>query len=164
MQMQKVCPRCQTVYPTSANFCTKDKQFLDQSTIRRVEEATVEPELAKPLVNESLSRVEPNKTVRAASGFVRLEILSLGKFIKVDVNSAIGRAIQPELANENTVSRQHCIFFNGTDGVRVRDNDSTNGTLVNNRRLQSQESRALVVGDTIQLGSITCRVVEITMQ
>lgn len=159
--MHKVCPRCGEIYPISANVCKNDKQFLDQSTIRKDEALQAAPEIKPAEIEPIPVQQAPNRTVRSTNGFVRLEILALGKMIKVESNSAIGRAIQPELSNENTVSRRHCIIFPGPDGLRVRDNNSTNGTLVNNRRLSAGESCLLAVGDTLQLGAVALRIVEL---
>jgi pSer/pThr/pTyr-binding forkhead associated (FHA) protein len=51
-----------------------------------------------------------------------------------------------------SVSRRHCELRNDGGTFRIRDNESTNGTLVNGVRVQQRE---LQHGDTITLGTST---------
>lgn len=60
--------------------------------------------------------------------------------------------------NSELVSRQHCILKVNADGsLAVRDLGSTNGTLVNGRRLIDE--RSLIIGDTLQIGPVILQVV-----
>jgi pSer/pThr/pTyr-binding forkhead associated (FHA) protein len=59
--------------------------------------------------------------------------------------------------NSELVSRQHCLLRVGNGAALLRDLGSTNGTLVNGRRVTSE--RILLDGDTLQLGPLVLQVV-----
>src|SRR5260370_35704672 len=59
--------------------------------------------------------------------------------------------------NSELISRQHCMLLIRGQAVRVRDLGSTNGTLVNGKRVM--EECALVHGDTLQLGPLVLELV-----
>jgi len=67
-------------------------------------------------------------------------------------NNTIGRSeectLRVPLAN---VSRQHCQLILGADELRVRDLASSNGTYVNNRRINET---ALKAGDRLKIGPV----------
>jgi pSer/pThr/pTyr-binding forkhead associated (FHA) protein len=58
--------------------------------------------------------------------------------------------------NSELISRQHCLLRVHGDDVLVRDLGSTNGTLVNGKRLLAE--RALHNGDILQLGPLVLQV------
>jgi Tfp pilus assembly protein PilF len=60
-----------------------------------------------------------------------------------------GRRNDLQLANDGKLSRHHCTFVVGPLGVRVRDNNSSNGTMVNGELV---DERLLGDGDRIQIG------------
>lgn len=63
----------------------------------------------------------------------------------------IGREPSAEVfLDDVTVSRKHALIVRGADGVVLRDLGSLNGTYVNRRRIEADES--LVDGDEIQIG------------
>ena len=59
--------------------------------------------------------------------------------------------------NSELISRQHCMLLISDNAVRVRDLGSTNGTLVNGKRVV--EECELGHGDTLQLGPLVLEVV-----
>jgi len=59
--------------------------------------------------------------------------------------------------NSELISRQHCLLRVRGTVLVVRDLGSTNGTLVNGKRLRDE--CALADGDTIQLGPLVLQVV-----
>jgi len=59
--------------------------------------------------------------------------------------------------NSELISRQHCMLLISGTAIRVRDLGSTNGTLVNGKRVI--EECALGNGDTLQLGPLVLEVV-----
>jgi pSer/pThr/pTyr-binding forkhead associated (FHA) protein len=59
--------------------------------------------------------------------------------------------------NSELISRQHCMLLVSGRVVRVRDLGSTNGTLVNGKRVV--EECSLGNGDTLQLGPLVLEVV-----
>jgi pSer/pThr/pTyr-binding forkhead associated (FHA) protein len=54
--------------------------------------------------------------------------------------------------NSSWVSRQHCILNVSEDGVSLKDLGSTNGTLVNGRRVMGESQ--LSDGDHVQIGPL----------
>jgi pSer/pThr/pTyr-binding forkhead associated (FHA) protein len=65
----------------------------------------------------------------------------------------IGRGDECQVrTNSPLVSRQHCLVHVTKDRAIVRDLGSTNGTLVNGKRLLDE--RILVPGDLVQIGPV----------
>jgi hypothetical protein len=60
-----------------------------------------------------------------------------------------GRRNDLQLANDGKLSRHHCTLVVGPLGVRVRDNNSSNGTMVNGELV---DERLLGDGDRVQIG------------
>lgn len=72
----------------------------------------------------------------------------------------IGRGPECHVRPESTVvSRQHCLLRIGTGGILLHNLGSTNGTLVNGKRVV--EDRCLQLGDNLQLGPVVLEVVEV---
>ncbi len=70
----------------------------------------------------------------------------------------VGRGTECHLRpNSELISRHHCMFIIGDNGVTVRDLGSTNGTLVNGERVQGEV--AVLHEDVIQMGPLGFRVV-----
>jgi hypothetical protein len=70
----------------------------------------------------------------------------------------LGRAEGNDFAfNDPTVSSRHCEIVVTEAGVKVRDLGSTNGTFVDNQRVQSAELRN---GQILMLGSMEMRLVD----
>jgi pSer/pThr/pTyr-binding forkhead associated (FHA) protein len=59
---------------------------------------------------------------------------------------------RPARPRGQAISRQHCLLRVGRDAVHIRDLGSTNGTLVNGKRVV--EERPLRDGDLVQLGPV----------
>jgi pSer/pThr/pTyr-binding forkhead associated (FHA) protein len=71
-------------------------------------------------------------------------------YVLAEGNTTVGR--HPEsgiFLNDVTVSRQHCRFLVGPDSVSVEDSGSTNGTYVNDQRVDASELEA---GDEVVIG------------
>jgi pSer/pThr/pTyr-binding forkhead associated (FHA) protein len=65
----------------------------------------------------------------------------------------IGRGDECQVrTNSPLVSRQHCLVHVTKDNAILRDLGSTNGTLVNGKRVLSE--RVLVPGDLLQIGPV----------
>ena len=98
-------------------------------------------------------------------------IPSSGRQVEIDVEKTIRvgrsdttREIDPELdltedqGMEHGVSREHALVQPGNQGVSLIDLGSTNGTLLNSRRLPPNEPYPLGDGDTIRFGRLLVRV------
>ena len=71
----------------------------------------------------------------------------------------IGRGLGADLRlDESSVSRRHAILVAGPDGVRILDDRSSNGTLVNGRRVQQAD---LANGDVIVIGRVVLRFLQV---
>lgn len=71
-------------------------------------------------------------------------------FILKDGNTTVGRHPESDIfLNDVTVSRHHCRFVASGDSLTVEDSGSTNGTYVNEERVDSAELQA---GDEVLVG------------
>lgn len=65
-------------------------------------------------------------------------------------NTTVGRHPESDIfLNDVTVSRHHCRFVVATDAISVEDSGSTNGTYVNEERVDTAELQA---GDEVLVG------------
>jgi pSer/pThr/pTyr-binding forkhead associated (FHA) protein len=76
-----------------------------------------------------------------------------GRQIMLNGNMDMGRSQDNAIwVNDTNASRRHAIIEPGQDGFMVTDNNSTNGTWVNGRRIGEtvalKEGDQLVIGDT----------------
>src|SRR6476620_11528042 len=88
-----------------------------------------------------------------------LEGRQQGKLISLNVRQfLIGREQDCHLRpNSDLVSRHHCVFTVDDFTVRLRDLGSTNGTFVNDERLQGQV--VLKAGDRVSVGKLSFEIV-----
>ena len=71
-------------------------------------------------------------------------------FLLKDGNTTVGRHPESDIfLNDVTVSRHHCRFSTNGDVLTVEDSGSTNGTYVNDERVDSSE---LSAGDEVLIG------------
>ncbi|MBD3675321.1 MAG: FHA domain-containing protein [Planctomycetaceae bacterium] len=81
-----------------------------------------------------------------------------GKSIALNKKFLVGRERDCHLRpNSDMVSRHHCVFTLDDYTLRLRDLGSTNGTLVNDERLEGQ--RVLESGDRVRIGNLDFEVV-----
>jgi pSer/pThr/pTyr-binding forkhead associated (FHA) protein len=65
-------------------------------------------------------------------------------------NTTVGRHPESDIfLNDVTVSRHHCRFVVTTDAISVEDSGSTNGTYVNDERV---DQTGLTAGDEVMVG------------
>jgi pSer/pThr/pTyr-binding forkhead associated (FHA) protein len=71
----------------------------------------------------------------------------------------VGRGLGADLRlDESSVSRRHAILVSSAEGVRILDDRSSNGTIVNGRRVQQAE---LANGDVIVIGRVVLRYLQL---
>lgn len=71
-------------------------------------------------------------------------------FLLKDGNTTVGRHPDSDIfLNDVTVSRHHCRFVTSGDDLTVEDSGSTNGTYVNDERVDSAKLEA---GDEVLIG------------
>lgn len=68
-----------------------------------------------------------------------------------------GIDLSPYSAYESGVSRNHVIIKQQNDSVLIVDNDSVNGTLLNNKKLVPNNTYPLKSGDLVRLGKLDLR-------
>jgi len=76
--------------------------------------------------------------------------------IQDDVTVGRGRHNAIHLPDDNTISRQHCVFRLTPQGWVVEDQESVSGTRVNEQRVLR---RLLIGGETVQIGAYALRFV-----
>jgi pSer/pThr/pTyr-binding forkhead associated (FHA) protein len=71
-------------------------------------------------------------------------------FMLREGNTTVGRHPESDIfLNDVTVSRHHCRFVSNGESLSVEDSGSTNGTYVNDERVDSSELKA---GDEVLIG------------
>ncbi|MGH8873429.1 MAG: FHA domain-containing protein [Acidimicrobiia bacterium] len=71
-------------------------------------------------------------------------------YVLPEGNTTVGRHPESDIfLNDVTVSRQHCRFVVDDDGLMVEDSGSTNGTYVNDARV---DKATLKAGDEVLVG------------
>lgn len=105
-----------------------------------------------------LYRLYKNKTVTAnlsiAMGTLEEQLLSLTKDFY-----EIGREEKTDMIQINSpkVSRQHAFINKKTGKFYLTDNNSTNGTYVNEKRIQPNSPHLLTHQDEVKIGGIALR-------
>jgi pSer/pThr/pTyr-binding forkhead associated (FHA) protein len=91
-----------------------------------------------------------------------LEVQGQGDTVLVRLErevTRIGRGLAADLRlDENSVSRRHAMLVNDSDGARILDDRSSNGTFVNGERV---EQATLANGDVVMLGRVVLRFLEV---
>jgi pSer/pThr/pTyr-binding forkhead associated (FHA) protein len=97
--------------------------------------------------------VEPGRYIEV-QGPTETLLIPLGREIL-----HIGRGLAADLRlDESSVSRRHAILVPRPSGARILDDRSSNGTLVNGRRVQQADLRN---GDVLVLGRVVLRYLEL---
>ncbi len=97
-----------------------------------------------------------------ANRVVNLKNVSTGEEYQfTDTGFSIGRSSKDAdvVVADNNVSRKHCMFFLKNGVPCVRDNDSTNGTFLNARRLSPLVDVMVDIGDTIHIATEEFKIV-----
>lgn len=137
----------------------------DESVPRRAIQVTAaiadRPEMSRER-QEAIQRTEVYRVIRQTSGVPPLRLRFLGGghrdqevLIRKPVTT-VGRALDNDIVlDSGDVSRHHARFEYVNDGMRLLDLQSTNGTRVNGKRIQSQPVRP---GDEVTFGTLSVQV------
>ncbi len=91
-----------------------------------------------------------------------VEVQGVDRVLTIPLGSEpmrVGRGLGAELRlDDNSVSRRHAIIVPRGAGTRILDDRSSNGTIVNGRRVQQSELRN---GDVIAIGRVLLRYIEV---
>ena len=114
------------------------------------------PKLSEPLTVELPSTEAPLPGDAPGACLVEIHGTQVGRRLELDrARFAVGRVAPSDILVESpSVSRSHAVLERGPDGYEVIDNDSTNGTWVNDERVTR---RSLRDGDIVVFGGIAFR-------
>jgi pSer/pThr/pTyr-binding forkhead associated (FHA) protein len=109
----------------------------------------------------------PGNAPRTLAGFLAsFETNPLGQFWPIQQGFCLvgrkdaGASAEIEIDHPTTSSRHAKIYAAARPGrIKVEDLGSTNGTYVNERRLESGERRSLSNGDTVRFGGFSATIV-----
>jgi pSer/pThr/pTyr-binding forkhead associated (FHA) protein len=111
-------------------------------------------------------QIPPNAPRTLAAFLVSYEVDALGQFWPLHQGATLlgrkdaGAGAPIEIDHPTTSSRHARIYAAARPGrIKIEDLGSTNGTYVNERRLEPGERRALVHGDSVRFGGYTATVV-----
>jgi len=155
------CPRCGTQYSAERDSCPNCTLVLppDEGNHTR-------PLKRPPTLSPQPSSVSEELT---PSHVVLLQALPSGMCITLPRDAAVilGREAGGEAlpdyplvaldgldAQRHGVSRQHCLIERHANGLTVSDLGSTNGTFLNEQRLEQHRPYMLVHGDRLILGTL----------
>jgi hypothetical protein len=79
-----------------------------------------------------------------------------GQRVEITGETVLGRADNEFLQHDTEVSRRHAVIRSGSEGLTIEDLGSSNGTFVNDRRIEG--SAPLSTGDVLRLGQTTLEV------
>jgi pSer/pThr/pTyr-binding forkhead associated (FHA) protein len=131
-------------------------QALLQPTTDGITERLLPSECVDELSGRRGDEAEPLQPGRyiEVQGAERVQTIPLGSD-----TVHIGRGISADVRlDESSVSRRHAILVPSEGGVRILDDRSSNGTLVNGVRVQQAD---LSSGDVVTLGRVLLRYIEI---
>lgn len=136
----KECPICKKEYDDSDDFC-------DEHDIRLV---SVQEKL-KLSIPTSLTLQHQTKSF-------------LGGFTLVIKESCIlGRENTDELAKAEyeDISRKHCEIIFKEGGIYIQDSKSSNGTWINDKKLEEDKQTQILIGDVLTLSTHSFKVIRI---
>lgn len=164
-----LCGQCGAKEPTGALFCSECGNYLLRS-----EFVASGPPMASTRSMEAdglIATSEERMGDGAAAGQITFAIAASGQRVTVPVGKPIeiGRRdpendIDPALdlspfgGIDQGVSRLHAVIRSSDKGHFLVDLDSTNGTLLNDERLEPKTARRLQNGDTIRFGQLLVQV------
>jgi pSer/pThr/pTyr-binding forkhead associated (FHA) protein len=76
------------------------------------------------------------------------------RFILKPGENVVGRLNADIYLSDPSVSRRHAVVVVGPEGVAIRDEDSSNGTRMNDMRLPPGEESPLLPGESVQFGAV----------
>jgi ribosomal protein L40E len=144
LRMMKICPNCKSLMGEKVKLCSNCFADLRNVSAQAVDQSqTAVPE----------RKVSVNSTVAVLFAPDGREIFTVKRNNPVVI---LGREneMASYLADFNYVSRKHCELKVYEGIVVINDGGSTNGTYVNNKRIQSMKDEQLKDGDRISLGGL----------
>ncbi len=155
------CARCGTRYSAERESCPNCTLVFPPDEMSHTRPLKRPPTLS-PQPSSASEELTPHHVVL-------LQALPSGMCIALPRDAAVilGRSVSGVLlpdhpfvaldkldAQQHGVSRQHCLIERRASGLTVSDLGSTNGTFLNERRLEQHRPYALVHGDCLILGTL----------
>ena len=139
------CRECGFQNPEAANYCARCGALLEKNEVGSETTVALKPEEIDDDGRLSLEGVEgPALVVRSGGGRAGEHFLPRG------ARTTIGRSPDCDIfLDDVTVSRRHAVLVRDSDGFRIEDEGSLNGTYLNRRRI---DSARLENGDELQIG------------
>ncbi|MBN2471049.1 MAG: FHA domain-containing protein [Anaerolineae bacterium] len=158
----KVCPSCKHENKEDASFCIKCGTILvgehADVTTRPVSDEEVQRlgDSAPPAGGEQLAASEASLALfiggqKQPVVLRKRTLLYLGRDRSPEGDSPL---IDPELGLKSGVSRQHALISCADDVYTIKDLGSTNGSLLNGKRMLAHVPYVLQSGDQIRLGKL----------
>ena len=140
------CPECGFQNPEAANYCAKCGALLvkEESGETTMTFTPEDPEEEGQPVLEDFGIKGPALVVRSGGG-------RAGETFPLEAErTTIGRSPDCEIfLDDVTVSRKHAVLERRSDGLRIEDLGSLNGTFLNRKRI---DNGVLSDGDELQIG------------
>ena len=149
MALVKICPSCG--YENNSGEIVCDKCMADISGVIPVDRSSEVTKVRKT-VRESQVNVDSSSTVIERRRDIKFVATDGSGSFSVCSGMVIGREADGReyLASHMTVSRRHArVSYNGI--WSIEDINSSNGTYVNERRLESGEKAEIKSGDRVSL-------------
>jgi hypothetical protein len=148
--MTMFCNQCGHRNPPESNFCSSCGSPLDQLEDRTVTLSAVDP--LQDAIGTHDDVVVPMGEMESGAAMlvVRAGAQAGDRFVLTSDVTTLGRHPKSSISLDDiTVSRRHAEIVRSSDGYRVVDAGSLNGTYVNQERV---DATALRHGDELQIG------------
>jgi uncharacterized membrane protein YjgN (DUF898 family) len=84
------------------------------------------------------------------------------EFSFIQKQTSLGRKNADIIVDDNLMSKTHCIVHLEDDEFYLEDKGSTNGTFINDKKIQAHQKIKIHPSDTIKIGSFQYRLIEST--
>lgn len=170
----RVCGNCGTPMNGNAANSAAQSPFAPKVAVKKdnpfAPKAAAKPENpfmsgkpatpSNPFIQQKGDGAKPVQPVPAPP-VLKLQCSALPAPFPVQSGAEFGRYIQP-MNNQkafDTISSSHGVFTQSGRGWTFKDIGSTNGSLLNGRRLQTNREEPLSHGDTLQMGETTFKII-----
>jgi len=144
-ELEKICTACKQGNPANTDICLRCR--TDISTII----PTVKNDSPKSLVSSTPTSGESIHLTQRESNPLTLITEHEEKFT-IHSNDMLGRdSVAACYLTDEHVSNKHAIIVYKNNNWFIKDNNSTNGTYLNGRKLDPGEEFPILSGDTISL-------------
>lgn len=156
MTLKKICEVCGTANPAAEMLC--QRCFSDISRKKPIESDAGKPDtigvrIKPPARKAEKLELDQDKTIREVAPL--LLVMSPGQVITVHHGDTIGRdSIGGRILNQfSAVSRHHATFKYYNGRWLIRDENSTNGTYINGKKINPDKWYELKPKDLLSISS-----------